>query len=443
MSQPLKVIIHAQLRPGGVSGGIEQFLIGLIHSLGRLDDSAEEYLIDIGSEQDPDWLKPYLGANQRIVSPPPPQPSHPKQPQRSPIESAKRWLGPLRKPAQRLWRSARRLVLGPPRLPVTSIHKSNGFYESLCADLIHFPYQSIIRCSLPMIFNPHDLQHRHYPQFFTEDELIWRETVYPVGCRSAQAVVVASQWAKDDVVRQYGIAPEKIHVIPMGAPTEMYETVTEKTLVDVQQRFQLPQTFALYPAQTWAHKNHIRLLKAIQLLRDRHGLTVNLVCTGRQNEFWSTIEKHIRKLRLENQVRFLGFVRPSELRAIYHLAQFVVYPSLFEGAGFPVVEAFREGKAVACSTATSLPEYGGGAVLLFDPASVTSIAEAVRRMATDAELRTALRQRGSERVRLLTLERMARRYRALYRQVAGRSLSDEDQGLLVNGLPRQACVNAV
>jgi len=107
-----------------------------------------------------------------------------------------------------------------------------------------------------------------------------------------------------------------------------------------------------------------------------------------------------------------------------------VFPSLFEGGGFPVIEAFLEGTAVACSNVTSLPEYGGDAVLLFDPNSSTSIAEAVARLWTDDALRADLRAKGSRRVTTFNWDKTARTYRALYRKVAGRSLSEEDRELL-------------
>jgi glycosyltransferase involved in cell wall biosynthesis len=99
-----------------------------------------------------------------------------------------------------------------------------------------------------------------------------------------------------------------------------------------------------------------------------------------------------------------------------------------------VLEAFLEGTPVACSAVTALPEYGGDAVHLFDPTSVESIAEAMRRMAMDAELRAELRQRGAVRIRLFTWERTAKTYRALYRKAAERRLSDEDRSLLASAL---------
>ena len=76
---------------------------------------------------------------------------------------------------------------------------STGFHESLGCDVLHFPTQGFILCAMPTIYNPHDLQHLVYPQFFSPQTLAWRETVYPAGCRFAQTVVVGSQWVKEDV----------------------------------------------------------------------------------------------------------------------------------------------------------------------------------------------------------------------------------------------------
>jgi glycosyltransferase involved in cell wall biosynthesis len=129
-------------------------------------------------------------------------------------------------------------------------------------------------------------------------------------------------------------------------------------------------------------------------------------------------------------VRFLGFVEPAELRALYHLAQFVIHPSLFEGGGLPILEAFNEGAPVACANTTSLPEYAGDAALYFDSTSVESIADAAKRMTSDAALRADLRERGHARVQSFTWERTARAYRALYRKIAGQELSADDHALL-------------
>lgn len=108
--------------------------------------------------------------------------------------------------------------------------------------MLHFPYQGFVRCNLPIIYNPHDLQHLHYPQFFTQEDIASRETIYSAGCRQVQAIAAESQQVKDDIVRQYGIEPQKIYVIYIGSPTELYEPVTNEILVHVKQKFQLPET---------------------------------------------------------------------------------------------------------------------------------------------------------------------------------------------------------
>lgn len=417
----MRIAIDAQLQPTGHWGGVEQFVLGLVHALGKLEDGAEEYVI-VGHWENTDWLKPYLGHNQELVQAPCPDALAP----------AKRWLGPLRAPARRFLRRWRYLARRAAGSPTNGALEPNRFYESLGVTLVHFPFQNLSYCRLPIIYNPHDLQHLHYPQFFSREDVAARESSYPVACRIAQAVVTDANWVKEDISRQYGIAPQKIFAIPMGAPTELYGDITVALLAEVKAKFHLPETFAFYPAQTWQHKNHLRLLNALAALRDEAGILLPLVCTGSQNEHWPRIKARIRALGLQSQVQFLGFIESNDLRALYHLAQFVIHPSLFEGGGLPVLEAFREGTPVACSDATSLPEYAGDAALMFDPTSVAEIANAMRRMTTDVELRAALRERGTVRVQAFTWERTAKMYRALYRMVAGEQLSIEDRNWLAS-----------
>ena len=189
-------------------------------------------------------------------------------------------------------------------------------------------------------------------------------------------------------------------------------------------------SFAFYPAVTWPHKNHLRLLEALAALRDR-GVLVPLVCTGyREATHWPQIEARVRELNLDNQVQFLGIVPAQQLRAIYRLARFVVIPTLFEAASAPVFEAWNEGVPVACSTVTSLPQQVGDAALLFDPTSVEGIAAALVRMVTDESLRSTLVASGRRRLQDFSWERTARAYRALYRRAAGRRLTDEERVLL-------------
>ena len=412
----LRVAINAQLIPGAGVGGVHTVLLGLVNALSKLD-GPEEYVLVVPWESR-DWLKPYLGKNQRVV----PGPK---------IDAVKRALGaanPVGKLARRAlaWRHGK--GEGGPALA-----RSNGFFEGLACNVIHFPYQHFILSDIPSIFNPHDLQHAHYPQFFTPGEVHWREVTYGAACRAAHTVAVSSEWVKQDVVRHYQIEPEKIQVIRWAPPTQSYGEPTAETLQAVVQAYGLADTFALYPAMTFEHKNHIRLLEALALLRDHRALKVNLVCTGHQNDFFPQIRKRITDLQLDEQVRFLGMVPPEHLRVLYRKAQFMVFPSLFEAAGGPLVEAWGEGTPVTCSAVTSIPEQAGDAALLFDPFSVEAIANSLEQMVTSPPLRDRLRSSGRVRLQCFKWEYTAQAYRAVYRRAAGVTLCEEDRWILQGG----------
>ncbi len=414
MPDGLTVVINAQVPPGGRWGGVQQFVAGLVCALGRLDDGPERYVV-LGPSEGAEWLEPYLGPNQRLVAEPAPAPDR--------AERLKRALGPLRRPLGRLYRR----LAGPPHY---GVEDGNGLYRSLGADVVHFPFQRFAACDLPTVYNPHDLQHRHMPELFRPEELAYREAVHGFACRHAGAVAAESAWAMRDLAAQYGVEPARLYVVPRGAPTDLAGPVNRETLERIRHELCPDGPFCLYPARTWPHKNHARLLEALGLLRERHDLALGLVCTGRPTEHVGALRRRVRRLGLDGQVRFTGFVPAPELRALYRLARFLVFPSLFEGGGFPVIEAFHEGAPVACSRATCLPECAGDAAVFFDPLSPEDMAGVMHQLARDETLRAALRECGRRRARLFHWDKTGRTYRAIYRKLAGRALSEEDRATL-------------
>jgi glycosyltransferase involved in cell wall biosynthesis len=321
-------------------------------------------------------------------------------------------------------------LLNLPRIGV-QVPISNGFFESTGCDLIHFPYQMFTICALPSVYNPHDLQHLHFPQFFTPKVILWRETIYQAGCHYANTVVVGSQWIKDDLIEKYGLNSKKIQVIPWGAPTLIISNPTDEFKSIVKKKYSLPDSFAFYPAMLWEHKNHLRLLDAIAYLRDTKNLKINLVCSGNINtDFWERINQHLQDLNLLSQVQFLGMVSYEELRALYQLSKFVVIPTLFEAASGPVFEAWFEKTPVACSSVTSLPEQVGDAAFIFNPLSMESIANSLLLLSTEDHLRNGLISKGTKRLQDFNWERTAKAYRAIYRRVGKQNLTDEDKMFL-------------
>ena len=255
MSEPLHVAINARLAADGTSGGIFQFTQSLITSLIGLTDGEEHYTV-VMHASGADWLDKYRSDRVRSVR-----------------------------------AASVQAVPG----------ESGSFYDSLGADIVHFPYQAFFKCRLPTVFNPHDLQHLHLPHFFSPEELARREKIFPSGCRDATAVAVAGGATKADVVTQFGVDPARVFVIPVAMPTERSIAKADAaTLQRVRQQYKLPPRFALYPAQTWKHKNHLGLLDAVALLRDHTGEKIFIVCTGKQNDFCMVIRERIAELKLSD-----------------------------------------------------------------------------------------------------------------------------------------------
>ena len=400
----------------GFVGGVEQFLMSLIGALGRLDDGPEQYVL-VARPDNQERLAGGMASNQRLLV-------RPRGRAKSTIVPRSGRLAEVLSP----WYLRLQYLLHG--AAAFAIPESDGFFESLACDVVHFPFQHFESTKLPSLYNPHDLQHRHFPEFFSKAEVARRDVLHGTACRLATVVVAESFAAKSDIIEQYAVPQEKVVAIPRGAPTIFYRSTVADDLEAIRRRYALPQRFMFYPAQYWPHKNHARLLQALALLRDRHRLVTHLVCTGRPAHDWPRIRAQARELKLGEQVSFLGYIDAGDLRALYRLTDFLVLPSLFEGGGFPLLEAFQEGVPVACSSVTSLPEYGGDAVLLFDPLSVEGMAEAIRKMWCGSDLRESLRARGTARARRFTWQQTARTYRALYRKVAGHELGPEDAELL-------------
>jgi glycosyltransferase involved in cell wall biosynthesis len=415
-SDKIRVAININVLPG-IGGGIAQSTQGLVSSLGRLE-GPEEYILIANTPDQADWISNYRSSNQHVVI---------RSNERSPPNGSviKRVLLPALK--------AVRCVVGrlSPQRQWPELSVSNGFYESTGCDVLHFPTQSFTLCALPTIFNPHDLQHLHYPQFFSPRELAVRDTAFRAACHFAHTVAVGSEWIKQDVIRQYGASKEKVQVIPWASPTIHYAKIQPAQVEQRSRSLGLPASYALYPAVTWPHKNHLRLLNALAKLRDERGIVVNLICTGaRYESHWPKIQQRIKDLNLGSQVRFLGFLSEADLRVVYGRAQFLVLPTLFEADSCPIHEAWSEGLPVASSNHAALPDQISDAGLLFDARDVSAISDAVEKMATNGGLRRELVERGYQRVKDFDWARTAKAYRAVYRRAAGVNLNEEDRWLL-------------
>jgi len=177
-----------------------------------------------------------------------------------------------------------------------------------------------------------------------------------------------------------------------------------------------PQRYLIYPANFWKHKNHEMLLAAFGMAC-ASGLPedVKLVCTGSPGERQSWLTAAATSMKLKDRVVFPGYLPNEELAALMANCSGVIFPSLYEGFGLPVIEAMAAGVPVACSNTTSLPEVAAEAAVLFDPRVPTQIADAMTRLVSDESLRLSQIEAGTRRAaEFADSQRMAQEYWDLF-----------------------------
>ncbi len=263
----------------------------------------------------------------------------------------------------------------------------NALLKAEGVEVVHTPLQWHINftLSVPMVNNLHDLQQFHYPEFFSTEELDFREKFYRKSAEFSERVIVSYQHVKDDIVKYYGISPDKIDVCPFG----MIEvpTVDISSFERLKIKYRLPDRYLLYSAGTWRHKNHIGLIKALKLLREKHRIEIELICTGYQYpDFFPEIERFIQELKMTECVHFLGYLPEEEMPLLLTNATLAVIPTLYEAGSFPLYEAMARQVPVICSNVTSLPETIGDARFIFDPTDIEQMASKIAEMLNNPEL---------------------------------------------------------
>lgn len=391
---------------------MQQFIIGLLRGLAALDEPRVELSV-LALAHAVEWLRPYAGEMQILASGGSNR-AHP----------IKRWLG-RQTSLRRAWHQAQ-FVFGR----AVPLPQSDGSAEASGAHIIHFPKQDAFLTELPNIYHPWDLQHIHLPHFFTKREIQVREVRYRLFCERATIVCVASEWVKLDLIRQYDIPAQKIHVVPVASVLDHYAPLDEAQLTAIKNRYHLPERFIYYPAQTWPHKNHAVLFESLAILRDRRGLKIPLVLSGTRNEHAPALDQLIRRWRVHDQVIWLGYVDASVVQALYHEAQMLVFPSRFEGWGLPISEAMSCGLPVIASRVTSIPDLLGDAGVLLAPDDAMGWAEAIYGLWMDEAQRQTLSARAKQRAAKFSWARTARHMIALYKLSLGHPLS-HDESVLV------------
>ena len=288
------------------------------------------------------------------------------------------------------------------------------------ADLFHAPHYvlpPLTRCK--SVVTIHDCIHLRFPQYLPNKlgYAYARASLWAASHQSSRILTV-SEASKRDILDYFNVPPEKIHVIYNGIDERFSEPPPEDDVARVRERYQLDHPFILYAGNIKPHKNIERTIEAFHLLRRSAEFDqVKLVIIGDEIAKYAALRHAVHRHKLHKYVRFFGFVPDRTLAILYRLAGVFVFPSLYEGFGLPPLEAMASGTPVITSNVSSLPEVVGDAALLVDPLQPEAIADAMRRVLTDDELRRDLKARGLVRAKQFSWERSIRRVREIYGEV--------------------------
>jgi glycosyltransferase involved in cell wall biosynthesis len=240
----------------------------------------------------------------------------------------------------------------------------------------------------------------------------------------AAKIFAVSKFSKADTVRLFGVPEEKVEVVYNAIDDRFRQGhTTEADRLMIAERYQVNYPFVLYAGRISPHKNVVRIIEAFSLLKselakDDAYPDLKLIIIGDEVSRHPDLRRAVIKGRVQQDVRFLGFVPIDVLRIFYDAAKVFIFPSLYEGFGLPPLEAMSHGTPVITSNTSSLPEVVGNAAVLVNPENVFEIQRALQRVLLDPALRSKLKVRGEEQTRKFSWESSVERMLATFREVA-------------------------
>ncbi len=270
-------------------------------------------------------------------------------------------------------------------------------------ELLHVPFKisPIYEIRKPVFVTLHDVQEIHFPEFFTSQQRLDRALAYKIAIDQSDHIIVSFNHVKKDLIKYFSTEQDKVSVckLPLKQSWFASENITSKE--DLLKKYNLHNSFILYPAATWQHKNHAKLLEAIKLLKEKDN-SIQLICTGNKTEHYPFLEKYIKENDLEENVKFLGIVPEEDLIGLYKSTALCAIPTLYEAGSGPLFEAMRYEAPVVCSNVTSLPETIVKLEFVFNPYDAADISDKIFKGLFDKKFREENLANSKERMAYYT-----------------------------------------
>lgn len=271
-----------------------------------------------------------------------------------------------------------------------------GVLREIGADLLFCPFTAptFHEPGVPTVCTVYDLQFATYPQFFEPEDVAQRKSTFRDAGRKAAMLVAISDYTRTTAIGYGKLPTDRIKTVALRMAHRMPSS-DQDDIVILERLGVAYRRYLLYPANFWNHKNHEMLLTAFGMACNQ-GLPhdINLVCTGAPSARRDFIQSAAAGFGLAQRIVFPGYLSNVEFSVLMRNAGGLVFPSLYEGFGMPILEAMALGVPVACSNVTALPEVAGNAAVLFDPKKPFEIAKAIIDLIIDEPLRRKLINNG-------------------------------------------------
>ncbi|NQV18407.1 MAG: glycosyltransferase family 4 protein [Armatimonadetes bacterium] len=311
------------------------------------------------------------------------------------------------------------LFLGMPnlyRFVNDLLFKSTARIVEENSDIIYIPTTVLdyFSYSKTVIISMHDIQYVHYPEFFTKQALLYHETVYGLSAKYTPFIQASSQFIKDDLLNHFGyLKEEQVKVIFEGVNINDFRNHND--ILNILNKYSIPEKFLFYPAQLWKHKNHITVLRALNIMK-KGGLDVPLVLTGARYSASNDIFGYIKENKLSS-VFYLGKVPFEDFVALYQQAKFLITAVLYESSSLPILEAAASGTPIIASKTPPNIEISNILRLnLFEPLDEKELADLIAKLWNDEDIVSKQIHHNNEHIQYYTWENAAERYLTFLRR---------------------------
>ena len=284
--------------------------------------------------------------------------------------------------------------------------------------------KNIEKLNIKTVVTIHDLIFERFPKTYHLDERYTHRWKIKRACKIADAVIAISEQTKNDLIELYGVSPQKITVCYQSCNPIFEKTISEIEKNNVKKKYQLPDQYFLFVSSITARKNLIAICRAMIILKDT--LAIPLVIIGDGKIEKNEVKQLMKENGIEHRLLFLNelsaakedsFTSAADFPAIYQQALALVYPSIFEGFGLPILEAMWSGLPVICSSVSSMPEVAEDAALYFSPEDTNQLAQHLQAIASDQQLVKILKDKGREQAKKFSTENYANQIIKIYKSL--------------------------